>query len=260
MEKYMNIEDSIKQQRRNIIEVAYRARQGHLSSSMSVLEIMNVLYKEVMNFDLYRPSSPQNECLILSKGHAALAQYAVLFDLGCITEKEFYSYSQFDSILGEHPDRNKVPGVWVSTGSLGHGFPNAVGIAAGLAAQSQTNATYVIIGDGEANEGSIWEAAAAASFLRLKNLVCIADDNKSASHTPELGAKFSAFGWDVIEIDGNDLTQVRDAMKHSHDRPLFIWAHTVKGYGCRLMEQDPEGWHHRIITDDEYQKLMEELR
>lgn len=251
---------SMKKQRRNIVEVAYRARQGHLSSSMSVLELLNVLYKEVMNFDPTKPDDKMNDCLILSKGHAALAQYAVLLDLGCITEKEFFSYSKFDSILGEHPDRNKVPGVCVSTGSLGHGFPNAVGLAAGFAAQNMPNRTYVVIGDGEANEGSIWEAAAAAALLQLHRLTCIADDNQSASHMPELGAKFASFGWDVVEIDGNDLEQVRHALERPHTKPLFVWAHTVKGYGCRLMERDPEGWHHRIVTDSEYQELMEELQ
>lgn len=253
------MEKSIKQQRRNIIEAAYRARQGHLSSSMSVLEMLNVLYKQVMRFDPQNPDSKENDVLVLSKGHAALAQYALLLDLGCISEEQFFSYSKFDSILGEHPDRNKVPGVCVSTGSLGHGFPNAVGVAAGFAAQDMSNRVYSIIGDGEANEGSIWEAAAAAALLQLDNLVCIADDNQSASHMPDLGSKFTSFGWDVVEADGNNMKQMYEALTQPHSRPLFVWAHTVKGYGCGLMEEDPEGWHHRVINDVEYRELMEEL-
>lgn len=251
----------INAQRKEIIEVAYQARQGHLSSSMSVLEIMNVLYKKIMKFDPANPDSNENDVVILSKGHAALAQYAVLMDLGCITRKQFYSYSRFNGILGEHPDRNKVPGIYVSTGSLGHGFPNAVGIAAGYAAQELENRVYVIIGDGEANEGSVWEAAAAAAQLKLKNLTCIADDNNSASHMPDLGGKFAAFGWDVVDLkDGNDIIQIEEALKTIHSKPLFIWGHTVKGYGCPLMEKDPEGWHHHVISDLEYQRLMEDLQ
>ena len=254
------MESGIKQQRRNIIEAAYRARQGHLSSSMSVLEILNVLYKRVINFNINDPDSILNDKVILSKGHAALAQYAILYDLGCITEEQFFSYSKFDAILGEHPDRNKVPGICVSTGSLGHGLPNAVGIAAGFRAQNMKNKVYVIIGDGEANEGTIWESAAAASQLKLNNLICIADDNDSASHTIGLGNKFSAFGWDVIDIpDGHDTKSIEEALKTEYDNPLFLWAHTKKGYGFRLMEEDPEGWHHHVINDDEYRKLLEDL-
>ena len=250
----------IKEQRKRIVDVAYHARQGHLSSSMSVLEIINVLYKKVMVFDSQNPESPANDILILSKGHAALAQYVVLAELGCISEEQFASYSKYDSILGEHPDRRKVPGISVSTGSLGHGLPNAVGIAAGYAAQDKPNHVYVIIGDGEANEGSVWEAAAVASALNLKNIVCIADDNNSASHMPDLGAKFSAFGWDVFDLTaGHDIEQIEEALHMKHSKPLFIWAHTVKGYGCSLMERDPEGWHHHVINEAEYQQLMEEL-
>lgn len=251
----------INAQRKKIIEVAYQARQGHLSSSMSVLEILNVLYKTIMIFDPTNPDSKENDVVVLSKGHAALAQYAVLLDLGCITKEQFYSYSRFDGILGEHPDRNKVPGISVSTGSLGHGLPNAVGIAAGYAAQGLENRVYVIIGDGEANEGSVWEAAAAAAQLKLKNLICIADDNNSASHMPDLGDKFAAFGWDVVDLkDGNDIIQIEEALKTIHTKPLFIWGHTVKGYGCPLMEENPEDWHHHVISDVEYQQLMEDLQ
>lgn len=252
---------SIKDQRRNIIEVAYRARQGHLSSAMSVLEILNVIYKKIMKFDVKNPDGIENDKVILSKGHAALAQYAILLELGCISEEQFYSYSKFNSILGEHPDSNKVPGICVSTGSLGHGLPNAVGMAAGYCAQGMKNRVFVIIGDGEANEGSIWEAAAVASQLGLTNIICIADDNNSASHMPELGEKFSSFGWSVIELpDGHDVTKIEEALSQTPNKPLFIWAHTTKGHGCRIMEKDPEGWHHHVISEYEYNQLMGELQ
>lgn len=252
--------NSINKQRKDIVEVAYRAKQGHLSSSMSVLEILNVLYKRIITFDSADPDSINNDKVILSKGHAALAQYAILHELGVITKEQFFSYSKFDSMLGEHPDRNKVPGICVSTGSLGHGLPNGVGIAAGYKAQSMKNKVYVIIGDGEANEGTVWEAAAVAAQLELDNLVCVADDNNSASHMPDLGDKFSAFGWDVINLkQGHDLELIEKALSTEHHRPLFVWAHTIKGYGCKIMENDPEGWHHHVISESEYNQLMEEL-
>lgn len=251
----------IKRQMKKIVEVAYRARQGHLSSCMSVLDVLNVLYYRIMVFDPLNPDSEMNDTLILSKGHAALAQYVILNELGCITDEQFFSYSKFDSILGEHPDRNKIPGICVSTGSLGHGLPNAIGIAAGYRALNKDNKVFVIIGDGEANEGSIWEAAAVASQLRLSNLICIADDNNSASHMPDLGSKFAAFGWDVVNLnDGHNATAIEQALTTVHSKPLFVWAHTIKGHGFKLMEDDPEGWHHHVINKDEYEKLMEELQ
>lgn len=250
----------LNEQRRLMIDVSYKARQGHLSSGMSILEILNVLFHEIMTFDTNNPDNFSNDRFILSKGHAALALYTTLYQLGCITKEQLYSYSKFDSILGEHPDRNKVPAVDVSTGSLGHGLPNAVGMAIGFKAQGLTNRIFCIIGDGEANEGTNWESAYIADKMNLNNLVCIVDDNDSASHTPDLGVKFASFGWNVCEIDGNNIQEVRDALNKSTEKPLFVWAHTVKGHGCSLMEKDPEGWHHRVINDEEYIQLMEELK
>lgn len=252
--------NSIKNQRRNIIEAAYRARQGHLSSSMSILEIINVLFKKVMVFDAAHPDAYGNDRFVLSKGHASLALYALLLELGCITKEEFFSFSEFDSKLGEHPDRNKVPAVDISSGSLGHGLPCAVGMAAGFKAQKKPNKVYVIIGDGEANEGSIWEAAALAAQLKLNNIVCIVDDNNSASHTDSIGNRFKAFGWDMSEVDGHDVGELEKALSSLNDKPLFIWAHTVKGHGCSLMEKDPEGWHHRVVSEEEYKVFAEELK
>ena len=241
------------------MEVAYQARQGHLSSSMSIVEMLNVLLKKIMHFDPLRPESEKNDRLVLSKGHAALALYVILYDMGCISEKELFSFSKFDSILGEHPDRNKVPAVDVSTGSLGHGFPTSVGMAAGFKAQGMPNRVYSIIGDGEANEGSVWEAAFVADKLHLDNIVCIVDDNNSASHMNNIGGKFRAFGWEVEEINGNDLNELEAALNKRPGKPYFIWAHTIKGYGSSLMAKDPEGWHHRVINESEYKCIMEEL-
>lgn len=253
------MEDSIKRQRGLIVEVSYLARQGHLSSSMSILEMLNVLFKKVMHFDPKDPDSEENDRLVLSKGHASLALYAILYDMGCISKEDLFSFSKFDSILGEHPDRNKVPAVDVSTGSLGHGFPTSVGMAAGFKAQGKANRVYSIIGDGEANEGSIWEAAFIADKLKLDNIVCLVDDNNSASHMNNIGGKFEAFGWAVKEVNGNDVSELETALRQRPGKPYLIWAHTIKGHGSSLMEKDPEGWHHRVINDTEYKSIMEEL-
>ncbi len=248
------------EQRREIVSVAYKVKQGHLSSCFSVLEILNVLYKKIMHFDPTHPDASDNDKLVLCKGHAALALYAVFSDIGVISKEQLYSFTQFDSILGEHPDRNKIPGVDISTGSLGHGFPTAVGMAIGLKAMGKNNRIYAVIGDGEANEGSIWEAAFVATERKLDNIVCIVDDNNSECHMPGLGPKFAAFGWEVKEIDGNDVKQLEDALQLKTDKPFFVWAHTKKGFGSKTMEEKPEVWHHKIITDSEYKQLMEELQ
>ena len=213
-----------------------------------------------MNFNPQEPNAFSNDRFILSKGHAALTLYCLYYQLGIISKEELYSYSKFDSILGEHPDRNKVPAVDVSTGSLGHGLPNAVGMAIGFKAQKLDNKVFVMIGDGEANEGTNWESAYVADKMGLNNLVCIVDDNDSASHTPDLGSKFASFGWEVRTINGNNIDEVREALSRPSEKPLFIWAHTIKGHGCSLMAADPEGWHHRVINDVEYNQLMEELK
>lgn len=256
----MNYNVLLNEQRRLMIDVSYKARQGHLSSSMSILEVVNILYHEIMNFNPQEPNAFSNDRFILSKGHAALSLYCLYYQLGIISKEELYSYSKFDSILGEHPDRNKVPAVDVSTGSLGHGLPNAVGMAIGFKAQKLDNKVFVMIGDGEANEGTNWESAYVADKMGLNNLVCIVDDNDSASHTPDLGSKFASFGWEVRTINGNNIDEVREALSRPSEKPLFIWAHTIKGHGCSLMEADPEGWHHRVINDVEYNQLMEELK
>lgn len=251
---------SMKQQRKNMVEATVKARQGHLSSGFSIVELINVLFKEVMVFDRDNPDAYGNDRFILSKGHAALALYSLFYDMGVLYEEQFFSFSQYDSILGEHPDRNKVPCVDISTGSLGHGLPCGVGMATAYKAKNENNNVYVIIGDGEANEGSIWEAALIAERLCLDNLICIVDNNHSESYSPFLVEKFHGFGWDTIELDnGNDLDEIRKALSYEHKKPLAIVANTIKGYGSKLMENDPEGWHHRVPTDEEYKQLMEEL-
>jgi len=258
--KIMSTQDSIKEMRRLIVQVSYKARQGHLSSSMSIMEMVEVLFEKVMHFDPNNPDALTNDKFVLSKGHAALTLYAKLYQMGVIDKETLFSYSQYDSILGEHPDRNKVPAVDVSTGSLGHGFPTAVGMAIGFKAQGLKNRVFAIIGDGEANEGSIWEAAFVAEQKNLDNIVCIVDDNDSASHMSNVGDKFAAFGWEVVHVDGHNVEELERILSKKQEKPLFVWAHTIKGKGCSIMEADPEGWHHHVISEQEYNTIMEDWK
>lgn len=256
------LEKSMKKQRRNILDAAVAAKQAHLSPAFSVIEVMNVLYKEVMRFNPKDPESEDNDRFILSKGHAALALYALLEDLGVITYDELMSYCKYDSMLGEHPDRNKIPSVDISTGSLGHGLPCGIGMATSFKSQNKHNRVFVIIGDGEANEGTIWESALIAERLHLDNLTCIVDNNHSESYSPNLVEKFKAFGWDTFELtNGNDVTEIRDVFikEKQIGKPVAIIANTIKGYGASLMMDNPEGWHSRVPNKEEYAILMEEL-
>ncbi len=257
----MIIQDSLKSQRRDMILATFNAKQGHLSSSFSVVEVLNVLYKSVMKFDSSKPDSLDNDICILSKGHAGLALYALFKDMNIISDDCFASFSSYDSILGEHPDRNKIPGVMVSTGSLGHGLPCGIGLATAFKAQNKQNRVFVIIGDGEANEGSIWESALMADRLNLDNLICIVDNNHSESHSPFLSKKFNAFGWETEEIeDGNDVVVLDRVLKQRIKKPFAVIMNTKKGYGSKLMMSDPEGWHHKVPTQIEFDVLMEELK
>ena len=252
--------ETMRLQRKNMVLATMKAKQGHLSSSFSVVEILNVLYNEIMTFDCSAPDSLENDICILSKGHAGLAIYSLFYSKGIINEEQFFSFSKYDSILGEHPDRNKVPGVMVSTGSLGHGLPCGLGLACAFKAQKKPYRVYVIIGDGEANEGTVWEACLVAERLRLDNLICIVDNNHSESHSPYLIEKFSAFGWETNEIDdGNDTNKLLDALKVTHSNPYALVLNTKKGFGSDLMMKDPEGWHHKVPTESEFEQIMEEL-
>lgn len=257
----MDFMKSLTLQRRDMIEATVMAKQGHLSSSFSIVEVLNVLYKKVMIFDSTNPDSLNNDICIISKGHAGLALYALYKDMGIISEDRFFSFSKYDSILGEHPDRNKIPGVMVSTGSLGHGLPCGIGLATAFKAQNKTNKVFVIIGDGESNEGSNWEAALIAERLKLDNLVCIVDNNHSESHSPYLRKKFDAFGWETEELnDGNDTKAIEEVLIPKRNRPFALILNTKKGYGSEMMMADPEGWHHKVPTQEEYNQLMEELK
>ncbi|MFZ4776056.1 MAG: transketolase [Terrimicrobiaceae bacterium] len=247
--------------KRQIVLATVAAGEGHIASAFSILDILWVLYG-VLRID---PADPRNEGrdrFILSKGHGSLALYAVLAKKGFFPIAQLEHFGEFNSPLGGHPDCNKVPGVEASTGSLGHGFPMAVGMALGLRIKKSSMRIYCLIGDGEANEGSVWEAAMLANHHKLGNLTCILDYNHSGDRALCLGdlrQKFTAFGWESCEIDGHDHHQILMALNVTGgEAPRMIIANTIKGKGCQEMENNP-AWHHKAPSPVELSTLLAQL-
>ncbi len=254
-------EQNILAQKRKIIDLVYKNKmEAHLSPAMSLMEILNVLFKDIMHIEKGCLDAEESDQLVLSKGHGSLALYAVYVEEGYISEEDFQTYKKMDSKFGVHPDRHKVPGVMVSTGSLGHGLPNAVGIAYAWKIKNKSNRMYVIVGDGELNEGSNWETIIFAARYKLDNICCIVDNNNSADNMPDIERKFEAFGWQTCTVDGHNEEQLKTAMLNTPNAPYVIIANTIKGKGIRMMEKAHEEWHHRSISDEEYLMIMEELK
>jgi transketolase len=234
---------------KKIIEVAYLNKEGHIPSSLSILDILYCIYDNINKEDVF----------ILSKGHASLGLYAILDHFNLLNAK-LDSFCKFDSIIGGHPTTS-INGVEASTGSLGHGLPIGFGIALGKKIKNVDGIVYVLIGDGEANEGTIWETALLAANHKMNNLICLMDNNHSTNRALnifDIKSKFKSFGWDTIEIDGHDMEQIYSAINLKSDKPLFILCNTIKGKGCSLMENNPE-WHHKIPNQAEYNQLMKDL-
>jgi transketolase len=233
-----------------IVKAAWTAKEGHIASAFSVIDIIYCLYANLNNFKF-----------VLSKGHASLALYAVLADNGFFDISEMSRFCKLDCILSGHPDSTKIPGVLASTGSLGHGLPMAVGMAMGLKIQKSTQRVFVLIGDGESNEGTIWESCLVASHHNLDNLSVILDYNHSTDRAISLGnidAKFIAFGMDTIIVNGHNQQEILDALQHKSMKPICIIANTIKGKGVSFMENNP-AWHHKAPSDQEYAMITKEL-
>jgi len=249
--------------KRLIVTTAASAHEGHIASAFSCLDILAVLYDKVLNVDIKNVKNPDRDRFILSKGHASLGLYVVLAAKGFFKEEELKNFGKFESKFGGHPDCHKVPGVEASTGSLGHGFPISVGLALGLKIKKSKSKVFVMIGDGECNEGTVWESALLASHHQLTNLCCIVDHNHSTDRAliiDDLRAKFEAFGWESCCIDGHDQGEILKALRgFPVSKPLVIIAKTVKGRGCAMMENNP-AWHHKFPTQEEFSKIMEELQ
>lgn len=253
---------NVKELKKLILNVGHDTHEGHIPSAFSILDILYVLYNGILNVDPSNPKKEDRDYLIVGKGHSAIGIYAVLADKGFFPKTELRTFGKFNSILGGHPDYNKVPGVEASTGSLGHGLPIAVGMAMGLSYKNNSQRVYCIIGDGETNEGSVWEAITLAGQHKLSNLTCIFDYNHSLEKSISWGVmeeKFRAFGWDTCNVDGHNHKELRDVLSFkTRNKPLAVIANTIKGKGCPTIENNP-AWHHRAPNDEELVMLMKEL-
>lgn len=265
----MDIQEQIKELRKTIFLTAYKGNTGHLASAFSVIEILYVLYFcNVLKYDAGNPNWEDRDKLVMSKGQGSLALYSVLSKAGFFPKEELDSFCQPGSKLGGEPRLGDIPGVEASTGSLGHGLSYAVGIAMAYKIQKRKNHVYVIIGDGECQEGSVWEAAMAAKNFKLDNLTVIMDNNKlqAMGTVKELmdiddwSGKWEEFGWHVINVDGHDVEQVENALRERRiqDTPTMVIADTIKGKGISFME-NVAIWHFRMPNEEELKIVMKEL-
>lgn len=251
--------------RRRIVDMVVEGKDGHIPSAFSILEIISVLYREYLKFDSKNPAWEDRDYFVLSKGHGCLALYVNLAHHGFISENDLKMFCRPLGILGEHPDCTKVPGVEASTGSLGHGLPFALGLGLGLKIKKKINRVYVLVGDGECHEGTIWESAHMAKNLNLGNVCVIVDWNGSAAQLmphDDLPAKWRAFGWSTQVIDGHDVSDIKKAFDQIQfsleGSPQVIVAKTIKGKGVSMLEGHGS-WHHRIPNNEEYRIIMQEL-
>jgi transketolase len=263
------LRETAQQVRRDDLRMIHRARLGHIGGDFSVIDILVTLYAAVLNVDPAEPLAAQRDRLVLSKGHTAGALYATLAYCGFFPPHELETFAAPLSALNGHPNRTKVPGVETNTGPLGHGFPVAVGIALSARLQGSPRRTFVVLGDGELQEGSNWEAAMTAAHYRLDNLIAIVDRNglQQGARTEETSAlepladKWAAFGWQVREVDGHDheqLYQALHAVPFAAGQPSCVIARTQKGHGVSFMTDRVE-WHHKVPDAQQARDAREEL-
>jgi len=252
--------------RLSVLNAIYRSGKGHIGGAYSCTDILIALYYGgVLKYDAKNPKWDKRDRFILSKGHAAIALYAVFSDLGYFKETELESFNN-SGMLGEHPDIN-IPGIEINSGSLGHGLGVGAGMALAAKLDAKKYRTFVLLGDGECNEGSVWEAVMFAAHQNLDNLTAIVDRNRLCIHgsTEEinqldpLDKKFEAFGWEVESLDGHDIEEIISKIKENlSGRPKMIIANTIKGKGVSFME-NIASWHHGSLSDELYQKAKSEL-
>jgi transketolase len=255
--------------RLTIVRMVGPGKPGHFGGSCSIADVVAALYFRKMRHRPSEPGWPDRDRLLLSKGHAAIVQYAALAMCGYFPEEELYRLKKLGAMLQGHPDMRKTPGIEANTGSLGQGLSIACGMAAGIRLDGRDARVYCVVGDGELAEGQIWEAAMAASFYRLDNLVGILDCNRIQATGPiaerfnsgPLAEKWAAFGWNVHQIDGHDMPQILDALHRADERngkPTLILCHTVKGKGIAFAENTAQ-FHNGIMSQDQFDEACRML-
>ena len=253
----------------DIIREVHAAASGHPGGSLSASDIVTVLYFHEMNIDPADPKKEDRDKFVLSKGHAAPVQYAAMAERGYFPKEELLTLRKLGSRLQGHPSMKMLPGIEMSTGSLGQGVGVAVGMAMANKLDGKDGRVYTLLGDGEIQEGLVWEAAMAAAHYKLDNLCAIVDwnglqidgKNEDVMNVKPIDEKFKAFGWNVIEIDGHNLEEIVEAFERARackGRPTMILAKTHKGYGVSFMT-DNAGWHGKAPSDDQAKQAVEEL-
>lgn len=257
--------------REDAVDIIAEGKAGHIGGDMSIMEILTELYFEQMNVDPENWEDPDRDRFVLSKGHSMEAYYAVLAEKGFLDLEEVIAeFSKFGSEYIGHPN-NKLPGIEMNSGSLGHGLPTSVGMALAGKKNGQSYRVYTVMGDGELAEGSVWEGAMAASHYQLDNLCAVVDRNRlqisgsteEVMSQEELHERFRSFGWHVIDVaDGNQIDQLREAFEEARrkkGRPTVLIANTVKGKGSPVMEHKAN-WHHKVPNAEELQQIKSDLK
>lgn len=259
----MNISTNIK---KSVVHMTHYSKSSHVGSCLSIVDILYVLYFKVLNVEPLNPKKLDRDRFILSKGHGSAALYATLAERGFFSKNLLDRFYIDDGVLPGHIDMEAVPGLEVSAGSLGHGLSLGLGMALANKCDGNIGKVFVLIGDGECNEGSVWEAAMLARTLKINNLTAIVDYNKlqgfgrtvEITGSLDLTKKWKAFGWETFEVDGHNHGELEQAFRVQQNDPKVIIAHTVKGKGVSFMEDKLE-WHYRSPNDEQYRQAIKEL-
>ena len=268
MTKYSQLIEKANHARYLIIDTLIHAGVGHPGGALSSIDVMAALYFEIMNVDPNNPKWDKRDRFILSKGHGVLGYYSALCETGYLTVDELMSFEQPGSELLGHPVKNPSKGIDFSTGSLGMGLSLGIGVALSAQRREQKLRVFVLMGDGETNEGSVWEGAMAASQYKLNNLVAIIDKNgyqQTGANTDimsigDIVSKFTSFGWQVKELDGHNVKELYEVLssKNISEKPLAIIANTIKGKGLSFAENN-KAWHHGVLSKANYEQAVSEL-
>ena len=267
--KKLELEKQANKIRQDVIKLVYSAKSGHPGGSLSIADIMTYLYFEELKVDPKNPKAEERDRFVLSKGHCAPALYACLKEKGFFTEAEMQDFRQVSGILQGHPDMKHIPGVDMTTGSLGQGLSAAVGMGIAAKLDKKDYRVYCVLGDGEIEEGQVWEAAMSASHYKLDNLCAIIDNNnlqidgeiRDVMSPYPIDEKFKSFGFHVITIDGHNFEEIEKAIEEAKtckERPTAIIAKTVKGKGVSYMEDKAE-WHGKAPNEEQYMQAIKEL-
>lgn len=268
--KLENLQEKSKNVRRNIVEMVYAAASGHPGGSLSIADVLVALYFSELNVDIKSPKAENRDRVVLSKGHCSPALYATLAEKGFIPKEDLKSFRKIDSYLQGHPDMKKIPGVDMTSGSLGQGLSVSNGMALAGKLDNKDYRIYCIMGDGEIQEGQVWEAAMSSSHYKLDNLCVIVDNNNlqidgevgNVMNPYPLDEKFKSFGFNTLVMDGNNFEEILNAFenaKNTKGKPTAIIAKTIKGKGVSFME-NKAGWHGKAPSEEEYKIAMEELK